>query len=98
MCEAIPMELSNTFHRIFVLFQIIVVVCLIFFSILDVLKIITSQDEDNIKKKQHMLIKRIIATIGVFLLIYVIQFIFYIIDIDEANEALKCAKAILLNK
>ena len=51
MCEAIPMELSNTFHRIFVLFQIIVVVCLIFFSILDVLKIITSQDEDNIKKK-----------------------------------------------
>ena len=95
MCGMIPIELILVIHNFFRLFWFIIIIFLIVSCLIDMLKILMSQDESEIRKYQNMIIKRIIAGILIFIFIYILQFIFLVLQIHEANEAFMCAKHII---
>lgn len=96
MCDYVPVELSTPVHKVVSLFYVLVMIALIACCILDLFKILTSQDEKTIRDKQNMLVRRIIAGVLIFFVPYIIQFIFSIINITEANESVRCARLIIL--
>lgn len=96
MCFTIPVELTDLIHRAFFFMWVMVIVLLILFALLDVLKIITSSDERETHMRQRLLTRRVIAAICIFLLVYIVQFIFNLLNIPEATEAVACARDIIL--
>jgi large-conductance mechanosensitive channel len=57
------------------LIQIIIPILLIIWGTIDLGKAVVASNEDNIKKAQSMLIKRIIAAVIVFLLVTLTTFV-----------------------
>ena len=98
MCSLVPSELALTIHSVFEIIWVVAVILVVLFCILDAFKILTSQDEKDIRNRQSMIIKRILICVLIFLLIYIIQFIFAILHVPEASEAMECAKKIILGK
>lgn len=98
MCSLIPTELATVIHQLFKIFWVLIIVLLIIVCFLDIIKILSSQDEKEIRHRQSLIIKRILIVILIFLFIYILQFIFGILKIPEANEAMTCAKKIILGK
>ena len=92
-CDTIPTELTNILNGVITLIQIGVPIILIVMGMLDMGKAVASQKEDEIKKAQSMLIKRVIYSVIVFLVIAIVEFVLGFVG-DSAGEALQCIKTI----
>lgn len=92
-CDSIPEELTNMLNGIVTLIQIGVPIILIIMGMIDMGKAVASQKEDEIKKAQSMLIKRVIYAVVVFLVIAIVEFVLGFVG-DSASEALQCIKTI----
>lgn len=75
------------------LIQIGIPILLVILGMLDLGKAVSSQKEDEIKKAQSMLIKRLIYGILVFLVVAIVGFVLSIIE-SEASSAISCLEAI----
>ena len=92
-CNTIPSEITDLLRGVVTLIQIGVPIILIIFGMLDMGKAVMSQKEDEIKKNQSLLIKRVIYAIIVFLVIAIVEFVLGFVG-DGAGEALQCIKTI----
>ena len=77
-------ELTNYFVTIV---QIVVPVILVIMGSIDLIKGLTSQKEDEIKKGQQTFIKRAIAAIIVFFVIQIVQIIVRFVSGNDQNVA-----------
>lgn len=92
-CNSIPSELTNILQSIVTLIQVGVPIILIVLGMLDMGKAVMSQKEDEIKKNQSLLIKRVIYAVVVFLVIAIVEFVLGFVG-DGAADALQCVKTI----
>ena len=68
-------SLPNTVSLIVTTIKIVVPILLVIFGLLDLAKAVMAQKEDEIKKGQQTLVKRFIAAVIVFFVIYLVQIV-----------------------
>ena len=80
------------------LLKIAVPIILIIVSVITLIKAVTSQKEDEIKKAQNSLIKKLISAAIVFFIIQITQFvIFKVADSSETDNISTCMSCLLNN-
>ena len=67
--------LPQTISTIINIMKVVIPIMVVFFGLLDLGKAVMSQKEDDIKKNQGLLIKRLIIAILVFFVVSLVQFI-----------------------
>lgn len=73
-------------------------IILIVVSILTLLKAIAAQKEDEIKKAQGALIKKIVASVMIFFIISIVQFVILKVGEDEKANITSCLNCFLNNQ
>ena len=71
----IDTQLADIVHLIILIIQIAVPILLVVFGMMDLMKSIMAQKEDEIKKGQQIFVKRLIAAIIVFFIIAVVKLV-----------------------
>lgn len=96
----IPKKFPQLTSMFVSIIQIAVPVVLVIFGMLDLFKGITAQKEEEIKKGQQMLIKRLITAAIVFFVIVIVRFLISIVaDSDtEVGNITECMDCFLSNK
>lgn len=89
----IPDEIVNILSSVVTLIQVGVPIILVVLGMLDMGKAVMSQKEDEIKKNQSLLIKRVIYAIVVFLVIAIVKFAIGLVAGSD-SEILTCIDAI----
>ena len=88
-CGNLDIEFSGMIpymvSTIITLIKIVVPILLIIWGMLDLAKAVMAQKEDEIKKGQQTLIKRLVAAIIVFFVITVVQMIVNFLSNDDDN-------------
>lgn len=82
----IPKKIPDLTSDIVTIFQIAVPIILIIMGSIDLLKGVMAQKEDEIKKGQHMLIKRLITAAIIFFVVVIVKFVISIVA-DSTNTA-----------
>jgi hypothetical protein len=99
-CEiAIPDIVGNIVSLIYLAIRIGIPVILLIVGMVDLGKAVVAQKEDEIKKAQGLLVKKVISAVMVFLLFTLIQFAINLVDNANGNNAgmWSCVNAILGN-
>lgn len=89
----IDAKIPNIIHTVIVGIKIAVPILLVIFGMLDLGKAVTAQKEDEIKKGQHILIKRLITGALIFLVISIVQILVSFVAGDEG--IMTCASCFL---
>ena len=90
----LPEEIVNIIGSVINIIQFGMPIVLVIMGMLDLGKAVTSQKEDEIKKAQGMLVKRLIYGVIVFLVPAIIEFAFGLLSSD-ATSSLGCMKTIM---
>lgn len=99
-CEAVlpgiilDTKIPNTVHTIIVVIKIVVPVLLVIFGMIDLFKGIIAQKEDEIKKAQHIFIKRLITGAIVFFVVSIVQLLVSFVS-DDSGGMMNCASCFL---
>lgn len=72
------------------LIQVAVPVILIVFGMIDFLKAVMSQKEDEIKKAQGIFVKRLLAGALVFFVIFIVKFVVGFVAVDNSQGIMGC--------
>ena len=92
----IDVKIPNAVHTIITVIKIAVPVILVVFGMMDLLKGIMQQKEDEIKKGQQLLIKRIIAAALVFFVISIVQVVIsFVADSSDEEGFWDCVNCFL---
>lgn len=85
MCNdvAIPYVAAQISSTVITIIQIATPVIIIVLGMIDLLKAVTAQKEDEIKKGQQTFVKRLIIGITVFLIFFLVKFIIGVVAPDE---------------
>jgi len=78
--------LPNAVSTIISLLKVFIPVLVVLFGLIDLGKAVTSGKEDDIKKNQGLLIKRVILGIIVFFVVSLVQFTVSIVGGDETEN------------
>ena len=89
-------KIPNVVSTIITVIKIVVPILLIIFGMLDLMKGITAQKEDEIKKGQQIFIKRLIAGALVFFVFTIVQVIIsFVADAAEKDNIMTCAQCFI---
>lgn len=87
----IPKGIPNTTKVIYTLLQIGIPIALVIFGMLDLMKAVTAQKEDEIKKGQQTLIKRLISAALVFFVFAIVKALVSVVaDNTSVGKCLNC--------
>ncbi len=75
LIKSIPAAIPKTTSLVYKISRIIIPIVLVIFGMLDLMKGITSQKEDEIKKGQQTFVKRLIAAALVFFVFSIVKFL-----------------------
>ncbi len=93
----IPAGLADMIHDAYDLLKIFVPIVLIIMGMIDMLKAVISQKEDEIKKGWNTLIKRTIYGVSVFFVFFLVQLIVSLLPNSSGkDDILKCTKTIFV--
>ena len=100
MIENIPRALPKAVHLIYNICQIAVPVLLVVFGSLDLLKALAAQKEDEIKKGQSIVIKRLIAAVILYFVFAIVKVLISIVadTPNAANNIVDCAECFINNE
>lgn len=91
-CGTMTLAFSGTFPYIvsivITLIKIVVPILLIIFGMLDLAKSVIASKEDEIKKGQQILIKRVIAALIVFFVVQVVQIVVRFVSSNDSNSTI----------
>ena len=88
--------IPNTVHTIITIIKIAVPILLVVLGSIDLLKGMISQKEDEIKKGQHTLIKRIIAGVLIFFVVTIVQLVISLVtNSSDSQNIWSCANCFL---
>ena len=94
----IDSQIPHTVHLIIVILKIAIPVILVILGMLDLLKGVTAQIEDEIKKGQQTFVKRLIAAVIVFFVITIVQLVISFADSNKDDNVMDCANCFINNK
>ena len=92
----IPPTIPKLTNLVYKVLQVVVPVLLVLFSSLDLIKAVIASKEDEIKKNQGIVIKRLIAAVLVFFVFVVVKFVISIAA-DNGSNVIKCAECFIDN-
>lgn len=81
--------------RMYDFLKIITPVIIIITGMIDVVKAVTSQKEDDMKKAQKKLINRLIAGAVVFLVYAIVEVVINLVAETDVSDAMKCVNCFL---
>lgn len=91
---AIDNKIPNTVHTIVLIIQIVVPILLVVFGMMDLMKGVMAQKEDEIKKGQQTFIKRLIAAAIVFFVIAIVKMVVSFVS-DDDQDIISCFNAFI---
>jgi len=94
ICGMIPGPVTALMGTLYNLIKIAVPLILIVYGMLDFGRAVMAGEEKEIKEKQKLFIKRIIAAVMVFLVLYLVQFVMSILNPGD-NSIMNCVNGIL---
>lgn len=93
-CGSVDFEFSGMLpyvvSTIIFIIKIIIPILLIIFGMIDFMKAVMAQKEDEIKKGQQTFIKRLIAAVIVFFIIQIVQLIITFVSGDDDDSIVNC--------
>ena len=93
----IPEQIVKIISTVINLIKIVVPILLVIFGMLDLGKAVAAQKEDEIKKGQQTLIKRLIAAAIVFFVVFLVQMVIGLVAGGDDN-IWKCVSYIINGK
>lgn len=93
--KSIDIKLPNTVHTAILAIQIAVPVLLVVFGMLDLIKGITAQKEDEIKKGQQIFVKRLMAAGIVFFVTVIVKLLVSAAAGDDEPTIMNCANCFI---
>lgn len=92
----IDSKIPNTVSTLILVIKILVPVLLVVLGSMDLVKAMVAQKEDEIKKGQHILVKRLIAGALVFFVITIVQLVIsFVAGSDEKQGTWDCVNCFL---
>lgn len=91
----IDVKIPNAVHTIITVIKIAVPVLLVIFGMMDLFKGITAQKEDEIKKGQQILIKRIVVAAIIFFVVSIVQLLISFVAGDSEPGLWDCVNCFL---
>ena len=96
--QDIPVMVPQLISFIFNFLKIVTPIILVIISIITLLKALAASKEDEIKKAQNSLIKKLIAGALIFFIASIVQFVVLkVADNDEGEEFMDCVNCFLNN-
>ncbi len=86
----IDYQLANIIRYVILVIQIAVPVILVVLGMIDFIKAIAAQKEDEIKKGQHIFVKRIIAALLLFFIIAIVKLFISLIAKGDSDGIMSC--------
>lgn len=98
--NGLPVSLAHIIALAYKIIQIAVPILLIIWGMLDLLKGVISQKEDEIKKGQQVFVKRLIAAVIVFFVVVIVKLVIDVVasaggDGLDSKKIIDCIDAIL---
>ena len=97
ICGMIPGPVTALMGTLYNLIKIAVPLILIVYGMLDFGRAVMAGEEKEIKEKQKLFIKRLIAAIMVFFIFAIVQLVVGLITNDADNESIRACLEKLLN-
>lgn len=94
----IPKKVPELTSMIFTIIQIAIPIILTIMGSIDLFKGITAGKEDEMKKGQHMFIKRLVVGSVIFFVVVVVKFLISIIADTNVNNMVDCVDCFVSNK
>ena len=91
----IDTKFTTITHTVILIIQIAVPVILVIFGMIDLMKGIMAQKEDEIKKGQQTFVKRLLAAAIVFFIIAIVKLVFTFVADDKNGNMLNCANCFI---
>lgn len=89
--EKIPRKIPELTTWIVTFIQVLVPIILVLISMVDLIKAISSQKEDEIKKGQNVLIKRIVLAVIIFLFVAMVKLVISVVaNASDSDNIVKC--------
>lgn len=87
---SVDKSLPSAISMIINILKIAIPILVILFGLIDLGKAVMSAKEDDIKKNQGLLIKRIIVAVFVFFVVAIVQFVVGIVAGDDSTNVINC--------
>ena len=94
----IPSSIPKVTHIVYIVIMIAVPVVLVLFGMLDLIKGVAAQKEDEIKKGQQILIKRLIAAALVFFVFTIVKLVIDFAGDNSSGKIISCTECFINNK
>ncbi len=78
--------LPTSISTIINIMKVVIPIMVVFFGLLDLGKAVMSQKEDDIKKNQGLLIKRLVIAVLVFFVVSLVQFVVSLVGGDKSEN------------
>ena len=95
---SIPEMLPKVTKTIVLAIEVLVPVLLVVFGMFDLLKSIIAHKEDEIKKGQQILIKRLIVSAMIFSMVAIVKFVVSAFAEDNKNGMMNCVNCFVTGK
>ncbi len=82
----IDVKIANIVHLVITVIKIAIPILLVIFGMLDLMKGITAQKDDEIKKGQQIFVKRLIAAALVFFVVSIVQLLISVVSTDDKDK------------
>jgi len=92
----IPADVPRIIRFLYIFLQVLVPIGIVVVSSIDLFKAISAQKEDDIKKGQQTLIKRIIAAVIIFFVFAIVKLVLSVIS-DNSDSIIDCISCFLEN-
>lgn len=92
----IPADVPRIIRFIYIFLQVLVPIGIVVVSSIDLFKAISAQKEDDIKKGQQTLIKRIVAAVIIFFVFAIVKLVLSVIS-DNSDSIIDCISCFLEN-
>ena len=93
----IPGSLLRVTSLLYKLFQVVIPVILVIICSIDLIKAMAGQKEDEIKKGQHLLIKRLIQAIIIFFVFAIVKFLVSVVS-ENSSSVIDCVNCFIDGK
>ncbi len=93
----IPSALPKVTSTLYTVIQIVVPILLVIFGMIDLVKGVIAQKDEEIKNGQRLLLKKIIVAIAIFFMFVIVKFIISIAA-DSSSGIIECAECFIENK
>lgn len=92
----IPADVPRIIRFLYIFLQVLVPIGIVIVSSIDLFKAISAQKEDDIKKGQQTLIKRIVAAVIIFFVFAIVKLVLSVIS-DNSDSIIDCISCFLEN-